>query len=501
MFYRQRLSLRGLFLVWMDTLAIMFSAALANVLVINLAGGNGWFEFVDRLPTSTAATLIFLIIFFAGGMYDPQVLSDRKKTFIITNCCVFIGLALITLAFYWKFKLHFGRGIMLVYVPSVIFSTYAIRFAYHVAVGTGFFAKATLLVGEGDDIRTISNLLAEHGANRYKVFGVVTTTETKSQGEFLNGVPVIGNFNRLREYVAAYDIENIIVATSLTKENGLLRELRPLRYHGVTILDFVSLHEQLAFSIPLDHIDDEWLLHAAMNSRHIHIRKLKRIMDFCVAAFSLVLTIPICLITIIAIKVSNKGPVFYRQVRMGLNGEHFEVIKFRTMHQNAEINGAVWAERYDARITRVGRFLRASRIDEIPQLVNVLRGEMSLVGPRPERPEFVETLKNSIPFYEERLLIPPGLTGWAQIRYPYAASVAAARHKLEYDLYYIKHTSLLMDVSILLRTFKTILVGLRHSEEPRAARNTRSKSKNGKNLTLLESPKPTPSEADDAHTA
>jgi exopolysaccharide biosynthesis polyprenyl glycosylphosphotransferase len=495
MFYRHRLSLRSLFLVWMDALAIMLSAALANTLVINLAGGNGWFTFVDRLPTSIMATLIFLLTFFAGGMYDPQVLANRKKTFIITNCCVFIGLALITLAFYWKFKLHFGRGIMLVYVPSIIASTYAIRFAYHIVVGAGFFAKPTLLVGEGDEIRTISNLLAEHGANSYKVFGVVTTASTEHHEEFLNGVPVIGNFNRLREYVGAYDIENIIVATSLTKEDDLLRELRPLRYDGVVILDFVSLHEQLARSIPLDHIDDEWLLHAAMNSRHIHIRKLKRIMDFCVAAFSLFLMLPICVLAAVAIKVTSKGPVFYRQVRMGLNGEYFKVIKFRTMYTDAERDGAVWAERYDARITRIGHFLRTSRIDEIPQLVNVLRGQMSLVGPRPERPEFIETLSGSIPFYEERLLIPPGITGWAQIRYPYAASVAAARAKLQYDLYYIKHTSLLMDVSILIRTFKTIIVGMRHSEEALPDRGSDN------NLTVLGASDETTSKTDDVHSA
>jgi exopolysaccharide biosynthesis polyprenyl glycosylphosphotransferase len=232
-----------------------------------------------------------------------------------------------------------------------------------------------------------------------------------------------------------------------------------------------------------------------MNSRHIHIRKLKRIMDFCVAAFSLLLMLPICVLAAVAIKVTSKGPVFYRQVRMGLNGEYFKVIKFRTMYMDAERDGAVWAERYDARITRVGRFLRASRIDEIPQLVNVLRGQMSLVGPRPERPEFVETLSGSIPFYEERLLIPPGITGWAQIRYPYAASVAAARAKLQYDLYYIKHTSLLMDVSILIRTFKTIIVGLRHSEEPRPDRVS------GSNLTVLGASDETTSKTDDVHSA
>jgi lipopolysaccharide/colanic/teichoic acid biosynthesis glycosyltransferase len=159
---------------------------------------------------------------------------------------------------------------------------------------------------------------------------------------------------------------------------------------------------------------------------------------------------------------------------MGLDGTVYTLFKFRTMRQDAESgSGAVWSQRYDSRVTRVGRLLRKWRIDEIPQLINVLRGEMSLVGPRPERPEFVETLAKAIPFYKERLLVPPGITGWAQVKYPYAASVDAARRKLQYDLYYIKHMSFFLDVLILLRTFKTIIVGLRHSEEEEEA-NERS---------------------------
>jgi lipopolysaccharide/colanic/teichoic acid biosynthesis glycosyltransferase len=189
-------------------------------------------------------------------------------------------------------------------------------------------------------------------------------------------------------------------------------------------------------------------------------------MDLAVAVTGLVVTFIPCLIAALLIRLDSPGPIFFRQRRSGLDGRIYTLIKFRTMRQDAEAqSGAVWAGRTDSRVTRIGRWFRKWRIDEIPQLINVLRGDMSLVGPRPERPEFIETLDNAIPFYKERLLVPPGITGWAQVKYPYAASIEAARRKLQYDLYYIKHMSFFLDTLILLRTFKTIIVGLAYSEE------------------------------------
>ena len=207
-------------------------------------------------------------------------------------------------------------------------------------------------------------------------------------------------------------------------------------------------------------------MNAAMNSSVIHIRKIKRIMDFTMALIGLILTAPIFLVAMILVKLDSPGPALYRQRRSGMDGRTYTLMKFRTMRQDAEaLSGAVWAGQADHRVTRTGRLMRNWRVDELPQLINVLSGEMSLVGPRPERPEFVETLAQAIPFYRERLLVPPGITGWAQVMFPYAASIEAARRKLQYDLYYIKHMSFFLDTLILLRTFKTILVGLRHSAE------------------------------------
>ena len=249
------------------------------------------------------------------------------------------------------------------------------------------------------------------------------------------------------------------------RSHELLSRLRPLRYAGVEIMDYVSLSEELAQEIPLAHINDEWLMTVALNSSVMQIRKIKRATDIVVSLVGLVLGIPLILLSGLLIKLTSPGAVIYRQTRVGLGGKTYVLYKLRTMRCDAEAQGAVWADKRDARVTRVGYFLRKWRIDEIPQLFNILKGEMSLVGPRPERPEFTEKLAAFIPFYDERNLVQPGLTGWAQIRFPYAASFEAAARKLQFDLYYIKNMSFLLDVSILLRTFKTILVGLRHEDD------------------------------------
>jgi exopolysaccharide biosynthesis polyprenyl glycosylphosphotransferase len=381
---------------------------------------------------------------------------------------VLISLALIIVVFYWRYQPLIGRGVLATWGLFVLLGSWGLRRTYAWAAGSGLLSKKALLVGEGRDAADVIRLVSGTVDAGLKVLGIVSSTRA-SAGSFVEGVPVLGSIDKLREFVNALEAETILVATSAARHNSVLRMLRPLRCAGTEVIDFVSLHEMLAQEIPLDHINEEWLMNAAMNSSVIHIRQMKRIMDVVVSVAGLVLTLPVSLLAALAVRLDSPGPVLYRQRRSGMDGAVYTLMKFRTMRHNAEASsGAVWAGRLDARVTRVGRFLRTWRIDEIPQLVNVLRGEMSLVGPRPERPEFVDTLAAAIPSYKERLMVPPGITGWAQVKYPYAASVEAARRKLQYDLYYIKHMSLGLDLLILLRTFKTILVGLRHSEHEQA---------------------------------
>lgn len=460
---RQMISLRIVALTLGDAACVVGSVIAAAYLRLGLEQAFLYLE-ANTVPLFIFMAVV-LLVFYIGGMYERQAMAQKHGVMLPALLCTIASVALIILIFYAKFELLIGRGVLLLAALFIFVSSYFLRIAYRAVAGYSFFVKNALVVGEGKDAASIIRLFHQAGETNYRFQGVVTDTKG-TVGDLLESVPVIGQIPSLRDLVKYYRIETLIVATSMAREPKLLKVLRPLRYAGLEILDYASFYEQIAQEIPLDHIDDEWLLHAAMNSSRIHIRKLKRIMDVSVAVIGLLLSAPICALVTVAIWIDSRGPLFYRQRRSGLDGVEYTVLKFRTMVADAEAtSGAVWAGKNDIRITRVGGFLRKSRIDEIPQLLNVLRGEMSLVGPRPERPEFIEDLARQIPFYQERLLVPPGITGWAQVRYPYAASIEASRRKLQLDLYYIKHMSLFLDVTILLRTFKTILVGLRHSED------------------------------------
>jgi exopolysaccharide biosynthesis polyprenyl glycosylphosphotransferase len=457
-----RISVRRTVLLLGDVGWISLAAFLAAVVRLTPHVAIEYCE--ANAPLLAGGLAIFLVVFYASGMYERHAVSRALASIRLSVVAVLISVALIIITFYWRFQPFIGRGVLATWALFVLAGAWGLRRAYGWAAGSGLLSKKALLVGEGRDAADVIHLINTTVDPGLKILGLVSTTKV-SAGNFIEGVPVLGTVDKLKDFVNAMEAETILVATSAGRHNSVLRMLRPLRCAGIEVIDFVSLHEMLAQEIPLDHINEEWLMNAAMNSSVIHIRKVKRIMDLLVAVAGLALTLPVSALAALAVRLDSRGPVLYRQRRSGMDGGVYTLMKFRTMRHDAEAtSGAVWAGRLDARITRVGRFLRKWRIDEIPQLVNVLRGEMSLVGPRPERPEFVDTLAAAIPSYKERLMVPPGITGWAQVKYPYAASVEAARRKLQYDLYYIKHMSLGLDLLILLRTFKTILIGIRHSE-------------------------------------
>ncbi|MEL6787530.1 MAG: exopolysaccharide biosynthesis polyprenyl glycosylphosphotransferase, partial [Cyanobacteria bacterium J06607_15] len=231
-----------------------------------------------------------------------------------------------------------------------------------------------------------------------------------------------------------------------------------LKSHVYSVADFC---EQFWQKIPPAYIQDDWFAFTSgFNILHNRIKaKIKQLIDIVVAAVMIIVSLPITLPVAIAIKLTSPGAIFYSQVRTGLNGKKFRVYKFRSMYQNAESKGIQWAKEKDPRITKVGSFIRLTRIDELPQLWNVFKGEMSLVGPRPERPEFDLQLREQIPYYDVRYLVKPGITGWAQVCYPYGASVEDAYQKVAYDLYYIKNYSLLMDLAIAFKTLRVVVLG------------------------------------------
>jgi exopolysaccharide biosynthesis polyprenyl glycosylphosphotransferase len=239
-----------------------------------------------------------------------------------------------------------------------------------------------------------------------------------------------------------------------------LSEVQEIAEAAKCSLSLVDDQEILANSMPtwVWEMDGLFVASKGLNESDGAYRAKKRILDIVGSAILIVLSAPVWTLVSILIRVESKGPIFFRQTRVGLRGRPFSVLKFRTMRQDAEAQGAVWATKNDPRVTSLGRFMRKTRLDEIPQLWNVLRGEMGFVGPRPERPEFVQWLSSEIPFYELRHIIRPGITGWAQVRYQYGASLEETKQKLEYDLYYIKHLSLGLDLLIMFETIKTIIL-------------------------------------------
>jgi len=270
---------------------------------------------------------------------------------------------------------------------------------------------------------------------------------------------VIGDYSQIFSICQEREVDRIIVALDERRGKFPLEQLLFCRLKGIRIDDGVAFTEELTGKLSLENIHPSSLIFSVGFKRSSIFKSLKRALDIIVSLLSLMLFAPLILIISLAIRMDSKGPVFYRQERVGEDEKKFNLLKFRSMNVDAEENGPVWAKVDDERVTRVGQIIRKLRFDEIPQMFNVLKGEMSFIGPRPERPFFVDSLKNEIPFYSERHVVKPGITGWAQISYQYGASKEDALEKLKYDLYYIKHMSLILDLTILYETIKIVFWG------------------------------------------
>jgi sugar transferase (PEP-CTERM system associated) len=282
-------------------------------------------------------------------------------------------------------------------------------------------------------------------------------TETKS--EEVSKPRIIGDYNEILHICQTGNVDRIVVALDERRGKFPLEQLLFCRLKGIPVDDGVAFTEQLSGKLSVENLHPSSLIFSNGFKRSIIFKKLKRGFDILGSLLGFILSAPVNLIIAIAIKIDSKGPILYRQERVGENGEIFHLLKFRSMCADAEESGPVWAKVNDQRTTRVGRVIRKLRLDEIPQIFNVLRGEMSFIGPRPERPFFVDMLKREIPFYSERHMLKPGITGWAQISYQYGASKEDSLEKLKYDLYYIKHMSLFFDLMIIFETIKIVLFG------------------------------------------
>jgi len=331
---------------------------------------------------------------------------------------------------------------------------------YTLAFAISAFQRRAIVVGGGWAGRTIVKTLTDFAPTHYEIIGFVDDDPAKQQST-IQGVPVLGPTSGLVDLAQNRGATDVVLAINHDLQGEVLANILTCYEQGLQVSTMPELYEDLTDRVPVEHIGNNWFVVLPLDTqgRNLSYRIVKRALDLVISLISLTLFALLLPLLAALIKLDTPGPVFYRQKRVGRAGREFELLKLRSMFTDAEQDGqAKWAEQYDKRVTRVGLFLRRTRLDELPQLVNIVRGEMSLVGPRPERPEFVAELQQEIPFYRTRLTVKPGLTGWAQVNYDYGRSVTDALEKLRYDLYYIKHQSIQLDLIILLKTISTILL-------------------------------------------
>jgi len=419
---------------------------------VELVVKNGYWK-------AAVAAFFCLAAFYLFDLYDFLVMHDRKE--LVLRLVQALGLAWIALAisFYTFPGLMLGRGISLISLPLALALMVLWRVSIHWFLGHPNFGERILIVGSGNLAVELAREVLDRPDAGYRIVGFVGT-DADLLGKSLINPRVIGLTDQLADIVKREGIDRIVVAMGERRGQLPTNELLQLSLAGqVTIEEGASFYERLTSRVSLNMLRPSWLIFTGRGRQAKVAELLRSAVHWLVALFGLILSLPIIIVTAILIKLESRGPIFYKQDRVGKNGRAFTLAKFRSMRVDAEESGPVWASKGDTRTTRVGRIIRKIRIDEIPQFWNILKGEMSFVGPRPERPHFVAQLAQEIPFYEQRHLIAPGLTGWAQIKYPYGASIEDARQKLQYDLFYIKNQGLILDAIILFETIKIILFG------------------------------------------
>ncbi len=386
--------------------------------------------------------LIWLVVFYIGSLYDPRTL--RNGIFFYSRLFESITVATVISTSFFYLIPFFGiapKTNLVLFIAIFAISEFVIRSLFNNVVKTKF-RKLTLIVGDNDQARELTEFIKDNPQLGYTLKEIIDSRDASLLAEALK--------DRL--------LDTIVISSDAYH----LSEITDIFYNAlgkkINFYSLTTFYERLTGRVPLGAIDQIWFLENLSEGNKRAYETLKRLGDFVFGLIFGICSLVVYPFVLLAIQISSPGPVFYTQVRIGQLGKPFRMIKFRTMVPNAEAKtGAVWTQEGDSRITRLGRFLRRTRIDELPQLWNIVKGDMSLVGPRAERPEFHETLNREVPFYKERYLIKPGLSGWAQINFHYGSSVADAAEKLKYDLYYIKNRSFFLDLGIILKTIRTAL--------------------------------------------
>ncbi len=393
----------------------------------------------------TILYLAWITIFYIAGLYEFTSARNGLKFYSTVLQSFVINIALAITFFYFipyfsitpKTNLFLDIGII-----AILFSAW--RQLYNYLIKSSTWISNLLIIGSGKEIKYLTQMIKENPQLGYRVIKQIKPQDIKTPFDIL-------------EMATKENIKTIVTAIDPHQDQRLVHSLYqclPLKIH---FSDLPSFYEKMLGKVPISSIGEIWFLENLTESQKNFYEAAKRILDMIGALIAGLISLLLYIFIVPAIKIDSRGPIFYTQRRIGLDGEIFKVIKFRTMIQSAEADGVKWAQDQDHRITKVGKFLRKSRLDELPQLWNILVGQMSFIGPRPERIEFVQQLEKEIPYYQIRHIVRPGLTGWAQVNFHYGASVEDSIEKLQYELYYIKHRSFVLDVSIILRTIKIVL--------------------------------------------
>lgn len=401
-----------------------------------------------KIAGITVATLLLSYYF---DLYEPRRISEDWEIYfrllLVLSALSFLLAGLV----YFFPGMDIGRYVLLLGVSFLTLFLVFWRWAYDWIIGLPIFSERVYVLGCGQQARAVVETLRASRDAGMKVVGWKEECETDERRDRLAA--------DLRVFCNQKPgIDRVIVAMKNRREVMPVRELLDLRLRGVVIENSSTLIERLSGKLPLDGLNPSTLIFAEGFHMSPVQRLFRRLLSLTVSLLALLICLPFIPFIMLAVRLSSPGTIFFKQTRVGLQGRLFSIYKFRTMREDAEAHGAMWAASNDSRVTPIGRFLRKVRLDEIPQLWNVLRGEMAFVGPRPERPEFVQWLSREIPYYDLRHMIPPGITGWAQVRYRYGASLEETSRKLEYDLYYIKHLSIGLDLLIMFETIKTIIL-------------------------------------------
>lgn len=401
-----------------------------------------------KILTLTVLTLLFSYYF---DLYEPSRISERWEIYF--RLLLVLGfLSFLLSAVTWIFPgADIAHSVILLGLAFLTAALVAWRLTYEWIIAKPIFREHVYVLGGGERARSIVELISTRKDIGMHIVGW--------EADRPEGPTTRDHFAAAlaESQLAGTKVNRVIVAMQDRRGALPVRELLKLRFDGVVIEDACDLLERLSGKMPLDGLRPSNFIYSEGFRVKPSQQIMRRLVSTMAAAVGLLLFAPFLPFVMLAVRLSSPGPIFFKQTRVGLGGRPFEVVKFRTMRTDAEAAGAKWASKNDPRVTRIGGFMRKTRLDEVPQLWNVLRGDMGFVGPRPERPEFVPWLSEQIPYFDLRHMIRPGLTGWAQVRYGYGATLAEAREKLEYDLYYIKHMSLGLDLLIMFETVKTIL--------------------------------------------